>query len=374
MRTLLLVLDGVGVGQAPDAAQYGDEGADTLGHVLAETGVALPTLWSLGLGCIMGLDEGGTRASWGRMRGRSAGKDSTTGHWELAGVVLDEPFRTFERFPDALVGAIEAEAGLRFLGNRPASGTRIIEELGEEHLRTGRPILYTSADSVLQIAAHEAVMPPRRLYEVSRIARRYADAFRIGRVIARPFLGAPGRFVRTARRHDFSMEPPRTVLDVAREAGLEVRTVGKVGDLFAGRGVSEARPTASNEEGMRTIDEVWDSAPAGLVFANLLDFDTEYGHRRDPGGFARALAAFDAWLAGFLPRCRDVDMVIITADHGNDPTFRGSDHTREEVPLLLIHGGRAAALGRRDGFADVAATLAARFGLGVWPTGTPFGP
>jgi phosphopentomutase len=377
MRALLIVLDGVGVGGAPDAAAYGDAGADTLGNLWRRAGgLQLPTLRSLGLGRIMGLEDDHDapppRAAHGRMRQRSAGKDSTTGHWEIAGVVLDRPFAVFDRFPDALVEAIERDAGTRLLGNRPASGTRIIEELGEEHLRTGRPILYTSADSVLQIAAHEAVVPVERLYGMCEAARRHADAWRIGRVIARPFTGGPGAFARTPRRHDFSLWPPPTVLDAILAAGFPVKAVGKVADLFAGQGIAESRPTDSNAEGMRTTQEVWRGTATGLVFTNLLDFDTGHGHRRDPEGFARALREFDAWLGGFLPECRECDLAVVTADHGNDPTFRGTDHTREEVPLMVLHGGGRGALGTREGFADVAATLAAFFGVGPWRTGTAF--
>jgi phosphopentomutase len=366
-RALLIVLDSVGCGAAPDAARYGDEGADTLGHILRDTGVALPALFSLGLDRVLGLPGAGTPlAAHGRMRPRAAGKDSTTGHWEIAGAALDQPFATFDRFPDALVAAIEAEAGTRFLGNMPASGTAIIDELGPEHLRTGNPILYTSADSVLQIAAHERVVPVDRLYAICEAARRHADAYRIGRVIARPFEGAPGAFRRTARRHDFSMRPPPTVLDAIAGAGLPVIGVGKTGDLFAGQGLTESHPTGSNEEGMARIAELWPDLRRGLLFANLVDFDTVFGHRRDAPGYARALAEFDAWLARFLPLCGLEDLVILTADHGNDPTFRGTDHTREEVPLLLQHRGRGDALGTRDGFGDVAATLAEFFAIPGW--------
>jgi phosphopentomutase len=371
MRALVIVLDGVGCGCAPDAEAYGDLGADTLGH-LAELGLLeVPTLMSLGLGHAMGRGAGPARAAWGRMRERSAGKDSTTGHWEIAGVVLDEPFRVFDRFPASLVQAIEAEAGVAFLGNRPASGTQIMEELGPEHLRTGRPILYTSADSVLQVAAHEELFPPERLYDICRIARRHADAWRIGRVIARPFLGEPGRFARTPRRHDFSMAPPPTILDATATAGLPVHGVGKIEDLFAGQGITDSHPTRSNAEGMQMTERLWRQGGPGLVFTNLVDFDTEFGHRRDAPGFARALAEFDTWLAAFLPLCGPEDLVVLTADHGTDPTFRGTDHTREEVPLLALHGGLAGPLGTRDGFADVAATLAAHFGLARWPVGQP---
>jgi phosphopentomutase len=369
MRCLLLVLDSVGVGNAPDAGDYGDTGADTLGHLFAATDLRVPTLWSLGLGRVMGAEDAPAAASWGRMRQRSTGKDSTTGHWEIAGVELAQPFAVFEHFPPELVQPIEAEAGIRFLGNLPASGTQIIAELGGEHCRTGRPILYTSADSVLQIAAHEAVVPVERLMEICAIARRHADRWRIGRVIARPFIGQEGGFHRTPRRHDFAMHPPPTILDALAGAGLPVKAVGKTADLFAGQGITESWPTVSNADGMRRIEAVWEATREGLVFANLVDFDTEYGHRRDAPGYARALEEFDRWLAGFLPACTGQDLLVITADHGNDPTFRGTDHTREEVPLILRHAGRPSPLGTRDGFADVAATLAAYFGTGPWPIG-----
>jgi phosphopentomutase len=374
MRALVIVLDSVGVGGAPDAARYGDEGADTLGHILERCpDLRLPRLWSLGLGQVLGRHPvKRPRASYGRMREQAAGKDSTTGHWELAGVILREPFALFERFPPELVDAIETECGVRFLGNYPASGTAIIDELGEAHLRTGHAILYTSADSVLQIAAHEQIIPLERLYEICRTARRHADPYRIGRVIARPFIGEPGCFTRTAARHDFSMKPPRTVLNAIRDAGLPVIAIGKTYDLFAGEGITESHPTASNSEGMRAIETLWSETETGLLFANLVDFDALYGHRRDVESYAHALAEFDAWLGGFLPLCNPDDLLIITADHGNDPTFKGADHTREEVPLLLHHAGRAEDLGCRKTFADVAATLSAFFHLERrWPAGTP---
>ena len=372
MRAALIVLDSAGCGAAPDATAYGDEGADTLGHILRETGVALPALFSLGLGRVLGLDGPAPRAAHGRMRPRAAGKDSTTGHWEIAGAVLDRPFATFDRFPDTLVRAIEAEGGTRFLGNVAASGTAIIDELGAEHLRTGWPILYTSADSVLQIAAHEEVVPLDRLYALCEVARRHADAWRIGRVIARPFVGEPGAFRRTAHRHDFSMRPPRTVLDAVRDAGLPVVGVGKTGDLFAGQGLSESHPTESNADGMARTAAAWRGMREGLLFTNLVDFDTAYGHRRDVAGYARALAEFDAWLGGLLGDVRPDDLLILTADHGNDPTFRGTDHTREEVPVLAVHQGRGDALGVRDGFSDVAASLAVFFGVRGWGVGRAF--
>jgi phosphopentomutase len=371
-RALLIVLDSVGVGNAPDAADYGDSGADTLGHILNRyPNFRLPALWSLGLGQILQRHPcPRPQASFGIMRERSAGKDSTTGHWELAGVELQKPFGVYDHFPPQLVEAIERKAGVHFLGNYPASGTQIIEDLGPEHLRSGRPILYTSADSVLQIAAHEQVIPVDRLYEICRIARRHADAHRIGRVIARPFVGQAGAFVRTSRRHDFSMLPPRTVLDDINEAGLPVRAIGKVADLFAGRGMTESHPTESSAQGMARTAEIWSAADRGLIFTNLVDFDTLFGHRRDVAGYAAALLEFDHWLAGFLPSVREDDLLIITADHGNDPTFGGTDHTREQVPLLLCHGGRRTDLGVRETFSDVAATLAEYFDLPhqVWGT------
>jgi phosphopentomutase len=323
----------------------------------------------MGLGKIMKDGAGDTvRASYGRMRPSSAGKDSTTGHWELAGVVLDEPFAVFDRFPHELVEAIETESGARFLGNCVASGTDIIQRLGHEHLKTQHPILYTSADSVLQIAAHEQMMPVERLYDICRVARQHADNYRIGRVIARPFTGSPEKFTRTPRRHDFSIQPPRTVLNSIREAGFPVTAIGKTSDLFAGSGITESYATTSNADGMCRIDAAWGMFDSGLIFANLVDFDTVYGHRRDAAGYAQALSEFDRWLAVFLHRCAKEDLLIVTADHGNDPTFKGTDHTREEVPLMVWHGGLSGDLGCRSTFADVASGLAAFFGLEPeWP-------
>ncbi len=378
MRALLLVLDSVGCGRAPDAAAYGDEGADTLGHIFASTpALTLPTLDSLGLGRIMRREDCGDatpRASWGRMREKSAGKDTTTGHWEIAGAVLSEPFATFEKFPRELIAPIEEEAGVEFIGNYPQSGTVILEELGAEHVRTGQPILYTSADPVLQIAAHESVIPLDRLYEICQIARRHCDARRIGRVIARPFTGEPGAFRRTSGRHDYSMVPPRTVLNALAESGRAVEGVGKISDIFAGSGITRSTPTASNAEGMRVIEERWAAIGDGLIFANLVDFDMLFGHRRDVAGYARALTDFDAWLPRFLPQIKDSDLVVITADHGNDPTWRGTDHTREEVPLIVLHRDRTTSLGTRETFADIAAALTEFFELEPWPTGTSFLP
>lgn len=379
-RALLLVLDSVGCGHAPDAAAYGDAGANTLGHILEQRPAAkLPALKSLGLHQALALARGEEpcarplRGAVGVLTERSAGKDTTTGHWELAGAVIEEAFATFSEFPAELVRPIESAAGVKFLGNCAASGTEILERLGAEHVATGRPILYTSADSVLQIAAHEAVMPLARLYAICEIARRHADAWRIGRVIARPFDGEADAFRRTPNRHDFSLEPPRTVLDALTEAGVPVIGVGKISDIFAGRGVAESFPTKSNADGMAAIDRLWAERPAGLVFANLVDFDMLFGHRRDGEGYAQALEEFDAWLAEFLPRMESDDLVLITADHGNDPTFAGTDHTRERVPIFLPNASPAL-LGVRASYADVAATLAAHFGIGAWPVGEPLKP
>ena len=377
MRALLLVLDSVGIGNAPDAAKYGDEGANTLGHIFERVPeLRLPNLDSLGLQAVVagGADAGSAddiaarrgqrprlqpdRASYGRMQAKSAGKDTTTGHWEIAGVILDEPFATFGKFPEELVRPIEEEARVQFIGNYARSGTIILEELGAEHVRTRKPILYTSADSVLQIAAHEEVIPISRLYEICAIARRHADAFRIGRVIARPFVGEAGNFQRTARRHDYSMKPPRTVLNAINESGAEVIGVGKISDIFAGEGLTSSYPTASNAEGMARISELWPRLTNGLIFANLVDFDMLFGHRRDAAGYARALREFDDWLGNFLPSILPNDLFIITADHGNDPTFRGTDHTREEVPLFILHKNETRDLGTKNSFAFVAETLA----------------
>ena len=379
MRALLIVLDSVGCGHAPDAAAYGDEGANTLGHIFAtQPELALPNLFSLGLWKILTGDvfaprSQNTRASWGRMRERSAGKDTTTGHWEIAGAQLDRAFGTYTRFPDNLVQAIEREAGVQFIGNYPQSGTVILDELGAEHVKTGKPILYTSADSVLQVATHEEVVPLKRLYDICRIARRHCEPHRIGRVIARPFVGQPGAWKRTSGRHDFSMVPPPTVLNAISDAGLAVHGIGKISDIFAGSGITASTPTASNAEGMAVIEETWAQAEDGLIFANLVDFDMLFGHRRNIAGYAQALVEFDAWLGTFLPQINEDDLVILTADHGNDPTWTGTDHTREEVPLMVLHKRFSVPLGTRKTFADIAASIADFLQLrDGWNTGESF--
>lgn len=366
-RSLIVVLDSAGVGHAPDAAAYGDEGANTLGHVLRECpGLKVPHLRKIGLenalALAAGLSPGLPQIGCvGVMAELSAGKDTTTGHWELAGIVLHEPFRTCKSFPAEMVGAIEEAAGVKFIGNVVASGTEILARLGDLHMRTGNPILYTSADSVLQIAAHEEVVPPARLYEICMVARKHADG--IGRVIARPFRGTNGAWVRTPNRHDFSLVPPRTVLNALEESGIPVTGIGKISDIFAGSGLRDSHPTTSNSHGMAVIQKLWDAGNEGLLFANLVDFDMLFGHRRDVNGYALALEEFDLWLGEFMEKIRDEDLVLITADHGNDPTWTGTDHTREKVPCFELHAGKRACLGNIQGFGHVAARVAEYFQL-----------
>lgn len=377
-RVVLITLDGVGVGSLPDADRYGDVGANTLLHVAeACGGLQLPTLRKLGLGNIQPLPgvapADSPAAGFGRMRERSAGKDTTTGHWELAGVLQADPFPTYpEGFPAEIIAAFRRETGLDPLGNVAASGTEILRRLGEEHLHSGRPIVYTSADSVFQIAAHEEIVPVERLYEICRIARRLLDPYRVGRVIARPFLGrSAADFKRTSRRHDFSLPPTApTVLDLLAAAGLTVYGVGKTRDIFAGRGVTDYVYSESNADGMDKTMAALGQVERGLLFTNLVDFDMLYGHRLDGAGFGRALEDFDRWLPTLLAALADDDLLLITADHGCDPTTPGTDHSREYVPLLAWHRRLAAGrdLGERESFADVAASVAEAFGL-EWTKG-----
>jgi len=370
-QAILIVLDSVGIGHAPDAADFGDDGADTLGHIRETVpGLALPHLDAAGLAACGQLAAGSrpdkpTTLSFGCLTEISPGKDTVTGHWELAGAVLERPFATFARFPDPLVAEMGALTGVTFLGNCARSGTVILEELGAEHLETGKPILYTSADSVIQIAAHESIVPVPRLYEICRALRPLADRERIGRVIARPFEGSPGAFRRTPNRHDFAMRPPDTVLNRLEAAGVETIGVGKIGDIFSGSGIAASHPTKSNAGGCETMDRLLASPPAGprLIFTNLVDFDMLFGHRRDPAGYAAALAEFDAWFETLLPRIDRETLLILTADHGNDPTWHGTDHTRERVPLLVRDGNPPRNLGIRESYADVAASLAEWFGV-----------
>jgi phosphopentomutase len=382
MRVFLIVLDGVGIGALPDAADYGDAGSHTLRHVAeANGGLRLPTLEGLGLGRVVQLPgvraPAAPRGAFGRMAERSKGKDSTTGHWELAGIVSEHAFPTYPNgFPVALLERFAAATGRGWLGNVAASGTEIMARLGEQHQRTGNLIVYTSADSVFQVAAHEQTVPLDELYEACRIARGLLTGeHAVGRVIARPFTGSPGDYRRTANRRDFSLPPPAaTLLDRITERGLPVLTIGKVDELFAGRGVTEGFHTADNAEGEAMLRDMVRSHGEGLVFANLVDFDQRYGHRNDAAGFGRALEQFDGCAGELIGHLRSDEMCLITADHGNDPTTPGTDHSREYTPLLVA-GPRVRAgvdLGTRETFADVAATLAELFGVSRPDSGRSF--
>lgn len=381
-RVTLIVLDSVGCGDAPDAATYGDRDANTLVNVSrAVGGLVLPNLGSLGLGNLADIDGVAPVAvaggAYGRLTEVSAGKDTTTGHWELSGVILDRPFPVFPAgFPKEIINEYETRIGRETLGNYPASGTEIIRELGETHLRTGQPIVYTSADSVFQVAAHEEIIPVAELYHICQIARDLLTGeYAVGRVIARPFVGQPGHFKRTERRKDFSLAPPTdTILDTVKVAGLEVMAVGKIEDIFAHRGLTMSNHTGNNMAGVDAIIEFLTSHNRGLIMANLVDFDALYGHRNNPRGYAEALEAFDRRLPEIAESMTDHDLLLITADHGNDPTTPGTDHSRERVPLLV--SGRPAArninLGTRETFADVAATIAELLGLPWEGPGTSF--
>jgi len=367
-RVVLIVLDSVGCGDAPDAAAYGDVGSNTLGNISQVVGgLSLPNLGRLGLGNLTEINNvpptTASLGAYGRLTEISAGKDTTTGHWELAGVILARPFPVFpDGFPTELMENFESRIGRGTLGNFPASGTEIINKLGNEHVATGKPIVYTSADSVFQIAAHEEVIPTDDLYHFCEIARDLLRGdYSVGRVIARPFIGQTGAFARTERRKDFSLEPPNdTILDVVKDNGLAVMGVGKIEDIFAHRGLTDSNHTGNNMAGIDGIIEFLATDSDGLIFANLVDFDALYGHRNDPRGYANALEAFDRRLPEILSKLRDSDVLMITADHGNDPTTLGTDHSRERVPLFAVgnHIRGGCNLGTRSSFADVAATIA----------------
>ena len=372
-RVTLIVLDSLGMGEMPDAAEWGDAGADTLGHICESRQVNLPNLRGWGLGNVRQLSgvapAESPRASFGRCALRSNGKDTTTGHWEMAGIILEQAFPTYpDGFPADVVERFVAEARVPgILGNYPASGTEIIKELGEEHVRTRKPIVYTSADSVFQIAAHEEVIPVGRLYEICETAR---DILRgeheVGRVIARPFVGEPGAFKRTENRHDYAVPPPRDMLlPTLSGAGLDVVAVGKISSIYDAAGVTQELPGKNNDQSVDQTVEALRGDARGLIFSNLVDFDMLYGHRRDVEGYARALEHFDARLPEIEGAMREGDLLIITADHGNDPTYRGTDHTREYAPLL-VYGPSARAgvnLGDRASLADIGQTIAHNFGL-----------
>lgn len=373
-RVVVIVLDGVGIGALPDAQRYGDQDAATLQHVAAAVGgLHLPHLESLGLGRIAPVPGvaavAAPTACWGKMAEQSAGKDSVTGHWEIAGVILAKPFAVFpEGFPPPIIAAFAAVAGCEPLGNLAVSGTDVLRQFGEEHLRSGRPIVYTSSDSVFQIAAHEKVMPPAALYDLCRATFAALAPYNICRVIARPFRGDDAAtFYRTGGRHDFPSAPPSpTLLDLLHRAGVTTCGIGKIGDLFAGQGLAMSRPTEGNRMGMAETLRALTSLSDGLIMTNLVDFDMLYGHRLDPAGFAAALGVFDSWLPSLLDELGPDDLLVVTADHGCDPTTAGTDHSREYVPLLVyspaLHA--PAALGVRATFADVGATIAENFGLG----------
>ena len=372
----------MGIGELPDADRYGDRGSNTLGNIAHDVGLAVPTLRSLGLGRVV--DLGGSTAAeptplaaYGRMAEMSPGKDSVTGHWELMGLVLERPFPVFPHgFPAELIAGFEQRIGRATLGNVVASGTAIIDQLGLEHMETGRPIVYTSADSVFQIAAHEEVVPVRELYRICEIAYELvAIGLGVGRVIARPFVGSPGAFKRTANRRDFALTPfAETLLDKLKAGGHAVVAIGKIEDLFAGRGMTSAVHTTSDDHGMDEIESAMQESEGGLIFANLVDFDTVYGHRNETAGYAANLERFDARLAALLPCLLDDDLLVITADHGNDPTTPSTDHSREHVPVLLYGAAVKAGtdIGTRTTFADLGQTLAELFGVGPLDHGTSF--
>ncbi len=380
-RAIVIVMDGVGVGELPDAASYGDEGSDTLGNIARQVPLRVPTLRRLGLGRVARIGgataPGTATAAVGRMAEASAGKDSVTGHWEMMGIVLDRPFPVFPHgFAPGIVAEFSRRVGRGVLGNKAASGTAIIDELGAEHLATGALIVYTSADSVFQIAAHEAIVPLPELYRACETAYALVgEGLGVGRVIARPFVGAPGRFSRTANRRDYALPPSgQTLLDRLKAAGLPVVAIGKIEDLFAGRGITRAIHTASDDEGMDRVGAQMNAVDRGLVFTNLVDFDTQYGHRNDVEGYAANLERFDARLARLLPSLGDDDLLIVTADHGNDPTTPSTDHAREYVPLLVTgaHVRAGTDLGTRPTFADLGQTLADVFGVGALAHGASF--
>jgi phosphopentomutase len=379
-RVVWIVLDSVGIGEMPDAEAYGDRGSDTLGNIARRLPLSLPNLSRLGLGNIRPI-EGLPPASepagaYGRCALASPGKDTTTGHWEMAGIHLEKPFPLFPKgFPREVMEPFETRIGRRTLGNKAASGTEIIQELGEEHVRTGSPIVYTSADSVFQIAAHEEVIPLFELYKTCETARDILRGpYEVGRVIARPFVGEPGAFTRTSNRHDYAVPPPKgMLLDQLQARGVETYSVGKIFDVFLGRGIGEQVKTKSNADGMAQTLTALDELDRGLIFVNLVDFDMLYGHRNDVEGYARALEEFDGWLPALDAKLGPEDLVILTADHGCDPTTRSTDHSREYV-LLLVYGTHVRAgvnLGTRGTLADIGQTVAENFGTRI-KTGTSF--
>jgi phosphopentomutase len=382
-RVIWIVLDSVGIGELPDAADYGDTGRDTLGHIARFQALRLPNLVRLGLANIKPLDHlppvPTPEGSYGKGATKSPGKDTTTGHWEMAGVWLNQAFPVYPNgFPQSLIEEFERRIGRKTLCNKPASGTEIINALGEEHLRTGYPIVYTSGDSVFQIAAHEDVIPVPELYRMCEVARKLLDGPHcVGRVIARPFTGSTGNFRRTERRHDYAVDPPRPMLlDTLNDAGVPVFGIGKIHDIYNGRGVGEYVTTKSNADGMNKLEQTLAKWPKGLIFANLVDFDMLYGHRKDIEGFARSLEEFDQQLATLMDHLGHGDLLMITADHGcdPDPVNPTTDHSREYVPILAFSSGhKSANLGTRSTLADMGQTVAQNFGCSI-PHGDSFLP
>ncbi|PZD93465.1 phosphopentomutase [Paenibacillus sambharensis] len=381
-RMTVIVLDSVGIGELPDAPSFGDAGAHTLGHIAEQvSGFDLPNLRKLGLGNIAPIGDWNPAAeplaAYGRMAEVSVGKDTMTGHWELAGLRINVPFRTFpDGFPAELLSIFEERTGRKVIGNKPASGTEILDELGRRQMETGEWIVYTSADSVFQIAAHEEIIPLEELYRACEIARELTleEPYAVGRVIARPYVGEPGSFKRTSNRHDYAVSPPSpTVLNALQDGGFDVWSVGKINDIFSGEGITASYPTKSNADGIERTIELMDKSFSGLLFTNLVDFDSLFGHRRDPAGYAGALKEFDQELPRLLERVTEDDLLIITADHGNDPVHAGTDHTREYVPLLAYNPRlKNVRLGVRETFSDVAATIAANFGVAGTGNGRSF--
>jgi phosphopentomutase len=371
-RVIWIVLDSVGIGEMPDAADYGDLGSDTLGNIARKRPLTLPNLAAMGVGNIRPLigihPAAEPSAAYGRCALASPGKDTTTGHWEMVGIHLDKPFPVYpECFPAEVIQPFEDAIGRKTLGNCPASGTEIIQRLGDEHVRTGGPIVYTSADSVFQIAAHEEVIPIEEQYRICKIARdMLREKHEVGRVIARPFIGASGNYTRTANRKDFAVPPPQgMLLDQLAERGVTVHAVGKISDVFLGRGITKSDKTKSNAEGMSKTLEAMDSTAQGLIFVNLVDFDQNFGHRNDVEGYARALEEVDAWVPHLLAAAKPGDAIIFTADHGCDPTTPSTDHSREYVPLL-VHGGKPGVnLGTRPTLSDIGQTVAETFGARI---------
>ena len=381
-RIIILVMDSVGIGHAPDAAKFNDEGSNTLGHIEATAGlIHCPTLRSLGLANIADVknDETPVMGAYGKMEEVSTGKDTTSGHWEMMGHPVTVPFPTFyDGFPKELMDTFTKETGYEYLGNEVASGTEIIERLGVEHMKTGKPIVYTSADSVFQIAAHEDAISLEDLYRMCEITRNKVCVgdYYVGRIIARPFIGKPGHFVRTSNRHDYSRMPEHSMVQQELQAAqIPTVAVGKIGDIYAHVGWDESYPTKSNAHGMNVVPYLLGSSfERGLMMVNLVEFDSLYGHRRNVEGYKRAIEDFDYQLSGLLPLLKDDDLLIITADHGNDPTWHGTDHTREHVPLLAYSPSmkRAIDLGLRHSFGDIGQTVLANFGLSPYVVGTSF--